>query len=296
MEHIEQAGVHSGDSACSLPPNTLSAEVQDKLREQATKMALELGVIGLMNTQFAIQGDDIYVLEVNPRASRTVPFVSKATGVPLARVAARCMAGMTLKEQGVTEEVVPTLYSVKESVFPFVKFPGVDPLLGPEMKSTGEVMGVGETFELAFAKASLGAGSPLPSSGTAFISVRDRDKEPAIEVARSLIEAGMKVIATPGTAEVLKAGGVECQLVHKMNSGLRPSITDSIINAEVDLIINTTEGAAAIADSFYIRREALQRKIAYTTTITGGLAIGKSIGYSAAEKVFRLQTMYGKDA
>lgn len=293
MEHIEQAGVHSGDSACCLPPNTLTAEVQDKLREQAKLMALELGVIGLMNTQFAIQGDDIYVLEVNPRASRTVPFVSKATGVPLARVAARCMAGMSLREQGVTEEVVPTLFNVKESVFPFVKFQGVDPLLGPEMKSTGEVMGIARTFEEAFAKASLGAGAPLPSSGTAFVSVRDRDKEAAVDVARSLVEAGMVVLATSGTAEVLESAGVECTRVHKMNSGVRPSILDSIINGEVDLIINTTEGVAAIADSYYIRREALQRKIAYTTTITGGGAIGKSLGHATAGEVFRLQALFG---
>ena len=293
MEHIEQAGVHSGDSACCLPPNTLSVEVQDKLREQATKMALELGVVGLMNTQFAIQGDDIYVLEVNPRASRTVPFVSKATGVPLARVAARCMAGMSLREQGVTEEVVPSLFSVKESVFPFVKFPGVDPLLGPEMKSTGEVMGIGRTFEEAFAKASLAAGAPLPHSGTAFVSVRDRDKPAAVAVARSLIEAGMVVLATPGTADALEAAGVACTRVNKMNSGIRPSIVDSIINGEVDLIINTTEGVAAIADSYYIRREALQRKIAYTTTITGGGAIGKSLGHATAGEVFRIQALFG---
>ncbi len=294
MEHIEQAGVHSGDSACSLPPNTLSAEVQDKLREQARVMALELGVVGLMNTQFAIQGDDIYVLEVNPRASRTVPFVSKATGVPLARVAARCMAGMSLQEQGAVNEVVPELFSVKESVFPFVKFQGVDPLLGPEMKSTGEVMGIGRTFEQAFSKASLAAGTALPNGGTAFVSVRDRDKAAAVDVARSLVDAGMLVLATSGTAAALEEAGVACSIVHKMNTGLRPSILDSIINGEVDLIINTTEGVAAIADSYYIRREALQRKIAYTTTITGGGAIGKSLGQSAAEEVFSLQALNGK--
>ncbi len=296
MEHIEQAGVHSGDSACCLPPNGLSAEIQDRLRDQTRLMALELGVIGLMNTQFAIQGETIYVLEVNPRASRTVPFVSKATGVPLARVAARCMAGMSLAEQGVTEECVPELFYVKESVFPFVKFQGVDPLLGPEMKSTGEVMGVGRTFEQAFAKASLAAGAELPSSGIAFVSVRDRDKEAAVAVAQSLVAAGMTVWATPGTAAVIQAAEVPCAVVQKLNSGVRPSILDRMINGEVDLIINTTEGVAAIADSYYIRREALQRKIAYTTTITGGGAIGKSIGHSAAEEVFRLQDMYGEKA
>jgi carbamoyl-phosphate synthase large subunit len=271
MEHIEEAGVHSGDSACSLPPYSLSAVIQDRLREQVRAMALELGVVGLMNAQFAIQGDDIYVLEVNPRASRTVPYVSKATGRPLAKIAARCMVGQSLSDQGVFGEVIPSYYSVKEAVFPFVKFPGVDPLLGPEMKSTGEVMGVGRTFGEAFAKAQLAAGDQLPRKGRAFISVRDADKSKVLEVAADLVRIGFTLVATTGTAAALRAHGLECQAVQKVGQG-RPHVVDLIKNGEIDLIINTTEGKQAIADSFSIRREALMHKISYTTTIAAARA------------------------
>ncbi|MDQ5911071.1 MAG: carbamoyl-phosphate synthase large subunit [Pseudomonadota bacterium] len=271
MEHIEEAGVHSGDSACSLPPYSLTPAIQDRLREQVRAMALELGVIGLMNTQFAIQGDDIYVLEVNPRASRTVPYVSKATGRPLAKIAARCMVGRTLAEQGIAGEIIPTYYCVKEAVFPFVKFPGVDPLLGPEMKSTGEVMGVGRTFGEAFAKAQLGAGDQLPRGGQAFISVRDIDKAKAVEIARDLDRLGFKLIATKGTAIALREHGLACETIHKVGEG-RPHIVDLIKNDQIQLIVNTTEGKQAIADSFSIRREALMHKVSYTTTLAAARA------------------------
>ncbi|CDH46246.1 carbamoyl-phosphate synthase large subunit [Candidatus Contendibacter odensensis] len=271
MEHIEEAGVHSGDSACSLPPYSLSPAIQDRLRNQVRAMALELGVIGLMNTQFAIQGDDVYVLEVNPRASRTVPYVSKATGRPLAKIAARCMVGRSLAAQGVSGEVIPAYYSVKEAVFPFVKFPGVDPLLGPEMKSTGEVMGVGRSFGEAFAKAQLGAGDQLPRSGQAFLSVRDADKAKAVEIARELERLGFGLVATKGTALALRSHGLNCETVHKVGEG-RPHIVDLIKNDQIALIVNTTEGKQAIADSFSIRREALMHKVSYTTTLAAARA------------------------
>ncbi|MFZ1828039.1 MAG: carbamoyl-phosphate synthase large subunit [Candidatus Competibacteraceae bacterium] len=271
MEHIEEAGVHSGDSACSLPPYSLSPAIQDRMRQQVRAMALELGVVGLMNAQFAIQGDAIYILEVNPRASRTVPYVSKATGRPLAKIAARCMVGRTLAAQGVSGEVIPTYYSVKEAVFPFVKFPGVDPLLGPEMKSTGEVMGVGRTFGEAFAKAQLGAGDQLPRGGQAFISVRDADKARAVEIARDLDRLGFTLVATKGTALALRDHGLACQTVHKVGEG-RPHVVDLIKNDQIALIVNTTEGKQAIADSFSIRREALMHKVSYTTTLAAARA------------------------
>jgi carbamoyl-phosphate synthase large subunit len=271
MEHIEEAGVHSGDSACSLPPYSLSPGMQDRLRDQVRAMALELGVIGLMNTQFAIQGDDIYVLEVNPRASRTVPYVSKATGRPLAKIAARCMVGRSLAAQGISGEVIPAYYSVKEAVFPFVKFPGVDPLLGPEMKSTGEVMGVGRSFGEAFAKAQLGAGDQLPRGGQAFLSVRDADKAKAVEIARELERLGFGLVATKGTALALRTHGLDCETVHKVGEG-RPHIVDLIKNDQIALIVNTTEGKQAIADSFSIRREALMHKVSYTTTLAAARA------------------------
>ena len=271
MEHIEEAGVHSGDSACSLPPYSLNQIVQDQLRDQVRAMALELGVIGLMNTQFAIQGDDIYVLEVNPRASRTVPFVSKATGRPLAKIAARCMVGRSLAAQGISGEVIPTYYCVKEAVFPFVKFPGVDPLLGPEMKSTGEVMGVGRSFGEAFAKAQLGAGDQLPRGGRAFLSVREVDKAKVVEIARELKRLDFTLVATKGTAAALRTHGLDCETVHKVGEG-RPHIVDLIKNDQIALIVNTTEGKQAIADSFSIRREALMRKISYTTTLAAARA------------------------
>lgn len=271
MEHIEEAGVHSGDSACSLPPYTLSKDVQDRMREQIREMALELKVVGLMNTQFAIKDDEIYILEVNPRASRTVPFVSKATGVQLAKVAARCMAGVSLKQQGMTEEVIPKNYFVKEAVFPFIKFPGVDTLLGPEMKSTGEVMGVGKTFGEAFAKAVDGGGTALPKSGRALLSVRDADKERLIGVARDMSELGFELFATGGTARAVQEAGIECEYVNKVAEG-RPHIVDMIKNDFFSIIVNTTEGKQAIADSREIRCSALQHKVSYTTTMSGAEA------------------------
>lgn len=295
MQHIEQAGVHSGDSACSLPPYDLSDEIQDRLREQARALALELNVLGLMNIQFAIQGENIYVLEVNPRASRTVPFVSKAIGQPLAKIAARCMAGQSLKEQGFTEEVVPSYFSVKEAVFPFVKFPGVDPLLGPEMKSTGEVMGVGYSFGEAFAKSQLAAGGPLPHSGRAFISVRDGDKEAIVAVSRQLSDAGFELVATRGTADVLNGAAIECEKINKVTEG-RPHIVDQIKNGEIDLIINTTEGKQAIADSFSIRRETLNHKVTYFTTIAGAQAVAHALSRLEDRDVNRLQDLHGVSA
>ncbi len=295
MEHIEQAGVHSGDSACSLPPYSLSAEVQDQLRIQTRQLALKLGVVGLMNIQFAIQFNDegatIYLLEVNPRASRTVPFVSKATGVPLAKIAARCMAGVSLKEQGVTEEVVPKNYAVKESVFPFVKFPGVDPLLGPEMKSTGEVMGVGETFGMAFAKAQLGAGVNLPTKGRVFISVRERDRTHAVALGKELIAKGFDLVATSGTGGALAAAGIEFKQVNKVYEG-RPHIVDMIKNGDIALILNTTEGKKAIQDSYTIRASALQHKVSYTTTIAGANATVKALDYLEVNVVTKLQHLH----
>jgi len=291
MEHIEQAGVHSGDSACSLPPYTLKPEMQKQLREQVRKMAHELNVVGLMNTQFAIQDDVIYVIEVNPRASRTVPFVSKACGLPLAKIAARCMVGRSLSEQGINDEVVPPYYSVKEAVFPFIKFPGVDPLLGPEMKSTGEVMGVGATFAEAFAKAQLAAGVVLPRSGKAFVSVRDADKPRVAVMARRLVKRGFELYATSGTAAVLEAAGVACQRINKVTEG-RPHIVDMIKNNEVNLIINTAEGKQAIKDSFSIRREALLRKVSYTTTMAGADATSLALQYLDAEEVRSLQQLH----
>jgi carbamoyl-phosphate synthase large subunit len=288
MEHIEQAGVHSGDSACCLPPHTLSEAVDRRLRQQMRQMGMELKVIGLMNAQFAIKGEDIYVLEVNPRASRTVPFVSKVTGLPLAKVAARCMVGKSLKAQGARERRKMGFCAVKESVFPFIKFPGVDPLLGPEMKSTGEVMGVGRTFGEAFAKGQLAAGSKLPSSGCALISVRDQDKAAAAQIAQNLHNKGFCIVATRGTARVLEAAGVPCEAVNKVKEG-RPHVVDRIKNDEISLIINTTEGKQAIKDSFTIRREALQHKVAYTTTIAGGRAICMALDELASKDVYRLR-------
>jgi len=271
MEHIEQAGVHSGDSACSLPPYTLSASLQDRMRDQIRKMALALDVVGLMNTQFAIKDDEIYVLEVNPRASRTVPFVSKAIGVALAKVAARCMVGRTLAAQGQLEERIPKHYFVKEAVFPFIKFPGVDTVLGPEMKSTGEVMGSGRSFGEAYGKAIEGSGTALPRAGKALLSVREADKRRVVGVARSLVELGFELVATSGTHDAVQAAGIPCTRVHKVNEG-RPHIVDMIRSDEISLIVNTTEGKQAILDSASIRRAALQHKVSYTTTIAGAEA------------------------
>ncbi|WP_421846354.1 carbamoyl-phosphate synthase large subunit [Marinomonas sp.] len=291
MQHIEQAGVHSGDSACSLPPYSLSKEVQDDIREMITNMALELGVVGLMNTQLAVQDGEIYVIEVNPRASRTVPFVSKCIGRSLAQVAALVMAGKTLEELGFTKEIIPSYYSVKEAVFPFNKFQGVDPILGPEMKSTGEVMGVGDTFAEAFGKAALGGGTVLPTSGRAFISVRDMDKEGAVDVARRLAELGFDLVGTEGTAKYLTERGVEVRKVNKVNEG-RPHIVDMMKNGEIDYIINTTSGTQAIADSSVIRRTALQRKVCYTTTLAGAEATSMAISLTGETKVRRLQDLH----
>ncbi|MBY5921862.1 carbamoyl-phosphate synthase large subunit [Ferrimonas balearica] len=271
MEHIEQAGVHSGDSGCSLPPYTLSAAIQDEMREQVRKLALELGVIGLMNVQFAVKDNVIYLIEVNPRAARTVPFVSKATGVPLAKIAARVMAGKSLQEQNFTQEVIPPYYSVKEVVLPFNKFPGVDPLLGPEMRSTGEVMGVGDTFAEAYAKAQLGAIKDVPKNGRALLSVRNGDKRRAVDLAQKLVELGYELDATHGTAVALGEAGINPRLVNKVHEG-RPHILDRIKNGEYSYIVNTTEGRQAIEDSRQLRRGALQHKVNYTTTMNAAFA------------------------
>ena len=291
MQHIEQAGVHSGDSACSLPPYSLDAETQDKMREMVKRMALELGVVGLMKVQLAVQDGEIYVIEVNPRASRTVPFVSKCIGLSLAKVAARCMAGTSLAEQNFTAERVPDYYSVKEAVFPFNKFPGVDPILGPEMKSTGEVMGLGESFAEAFSKAARGAGEVFPTEGRAFISVRDPDKAGAVAVAKQLLELGFELCATRGTHKVLADAGLACQRVNKVMEG-RPHIVDMVKNGDIDLIINTTEGKQAIADSSLIRRSALQNKVSYTTTLAGAEAICQALVFGAERTVRRLQDVH----
>ncbi len=292
MQHIEQAGVHSGDSACSLPPYSLSEELQDRMRDQCVKMAKALGVIGLMNTQFAVKGDNIYVLEVNPRASRTVPFVSKAIGRPLAKIAARCMAGVSLKEQGILDEVIPNYYSVKEAVFPFIKFPGVDPILGPEMKSTGEVMGVGKSFAEAFGKSQRGASIDLPDTGgKAFISVREADRKYILDIAKRLIDLDFSLVATRGTARLLTDAGLQCDSVNKVREG-RPHIVDMIKNDEVNLIVNTTDGKKAINDSYEIRREALQGKVTYTTTITGAWALCEAMAFKDKEQVYSLQDLH----
>ncbi len=291
MEHIEQAGVHSGDSACSLPTYSLSDEILDKLRLQMTAMAKALKVVGLMNAQFAIQGDKIYILEVNPRASRTVPFVSKATSYPLAKIAARCMTGKSLQSQQALQEKIPAYYSVKEAVFPFVKFPGVDPLLGPEMKSTGEVMGVGRSFGEAFFKAQIGSGADLPLAGKVFISVRKRDRDAAVKVAAELVQQNFTLVATRGTAASISAAGIPCEVINKVNEG-RPHIVDMIKNDQVNLIINTTEGKRAIADSCTIRGAALQHKVPYSTTIAHASATSCALASAHETSVQRLQDLH----
>ncbi len=293
MEHIEEAGVHSGDSACSLPPYSLSPEIQDEMRRQTVLMAKALKVVGLMNVQFAIQGETVYVLEVNPRASRTVPFVSKAAGLQLAKIAARCMAGRTLKEQGVTREVVPPYYSVKEAVFPFIKFPGVDTILGPEMKSTGEVMGVGATFAEAFVKSQLATGVKLPISGRAFISVRGSDKDKVMDIARVLAEQGFNLVATRGTAAALSAAGLAVTPVNKVHEG-RPHIVDMIKNGDIDLIVNTVEDKRGVHDSYAMRNAALQNKITYYTTLAGARAACAGIRHMQELQVYDLQGLHAR--
>jgi carbamoyl-phosphate synthase large subunit len=306
MEHIEQAGVHSGDSACSLPPYSLSTDTVNELKRQSAAMAGALNVVGLMNVQFAIQNIDgqdvIYVLEVNPRASRTVPYVSKATGIQLAKVAARCMAGQSLASQGITKEVTPPYFSVKEAVFPFVKFPGVDTILGPEMKSTGEVMGVGKTFGEAFVKSQLGAGTKLPRptkadgtpSGKVFISVKNNDKVRVIQVARQLAAQGFALIATKGTANAITAAGVACAIVNKVTEG-RPHIVDMIKNNEIVLVINTVEERRnAIADSRHIRTSALLNRVTTFTTIAGAEAAVEGMKYMDQLDVISVQEMHAQ--
>jgi carbamoyl-phosphate synthase large subunit len=291
MEHIEEAGVHSGDSSCSLPPYSLGTEIQDEMRRQVTAMAKELKVIGLMNTQFAIQGDTVYILEVNPRASRTVPFVSKATGVPLAKIAARVMAGHTLASLGATREVIPAYYSVKEAIFPFLKFQNVDPILGPEMRSTGEVMGVGRSFGAAFARGHEAASISAPKLGKVFVSVRDSDKDFLLPVAKEVLARGFSLVATSGTASHLAAHGVPCERINKVLEG-RPHIVDLIKNGEIVYIVNTTEGKQAIADSFSIRREALQHRVTYSTTVAGARALVHSLDFHSDGEVHSLQELH----
>ena len=293
MQHIEQAGIHSGDSACSLPPYNLSEDTQDQIRDHVTKLALELNVIGLMNTQLAYQDGEIYVIEVNPRASRTVPFVSKCIGHSLAKIAARCMTGQSLKDQAFTREITPKTFAVKEAVFPFNKFPGVDPILGPEMKSTGEVMGVGATFAEAYAKAQLGAGDIIGTKGNAFISVRDRDKPFVVEVAKRLNSLGYSVVATHGTAKVISEAGLEVTRVNKVVEG-RPHIVDMLKNDEIQVVFNTTEGTQAIADSSMIRRTALRHNVYCTTTIAGALAVCEAVEFGQNFSVYTIQQLHAE--
>ena len=291
MEHIEQAGVHSGDSGCSLPPFSLGPEIQKTLTEQVIKLAMGLKVVGLMNTQFAIQNDIVYLLEVNPRASRTVPFVSKATGVPLAKIAARVMVGETLEQQGFVEPTIPGYFSVKESVFPFNRFAGADPILGPEMKSTGEVMGVGRSFGEAYAKAQLASGVVLPTEGVALLSVRDSDKAGAIDLANILVERGFEIVGTHGTAEHLNKAGVSCRRVNKVREG-RPHIADMIKNGEFTLIVNTTEGKQAIQESLSIRAEAVRHDVTYYTTLGAAIATCTALQHMDDGDVNRLQDLH----
>jgi carbamoyl-phosphate synthase large subunit len=275
MEHIEEAGVHSGDSACSLPPHSLKPEIVADMERQTIELARALHVVGLMNVQFAIQNDDIYILEVNPRASRTVPFVAKVIGLPIAGIAAEVMAGKTLASFGLRRPKLDHI-AVKEAVFPFARFPGVDPVLGPEMRSTGEVMGIDRDYAIAFAKSQLGGGSKLPLGGTVFVSVKDSDKDKVVAPIRALSAMGFRVIATRGTKRHLDAHGIQCERVNKVLEG-RPHIVDAITNGEVDIVFNTTEGAKALADSFSIRRSALLYHIPYYTTVAGALAVTEAI-------------------
>ncbi len=294
MEHIEQAGVHSGDSSCCYPPFSLSVEIQQELRRQVTLIAREMHIVGLLNAQFAIQGNTIYVLEVNPRASRTVPFISKATGIAVTQIAAYCMAGKSLNDMGYGDILdIPPYYSVKYPVFPFSRFGGVDPILGPEMKSTGEAMGIGEHFGEAFAYGFLGSQNKgeIPTKGQAFISVRDEDKALVVTIAKRLVEVGFRVCATRGTANALKEAGIDCKPINKYREG-RPHIIDSIKNDEIDFIINTTDGQKSINDSYTIRSSALQHRVCYTTTLAGARALILAMGYQHNIKVSALQTLH----
>ena len=293
MEHIEQAGVHSGDSACSLPAYTLSQEIQDVMREQVEKLAFELGVRGLMNTQFAVKDNEVYLIEVNPRAARTVPFVSKATGAPIAKIAARVMAGQSLESQGFTKEIIPPYYSVKEVVLPFNKFPGVDPLLGPEMRSTGEVMGVGATFAEAYSKAELGCGNIYPEGGRALLSVREGDKERVVDLASKLSKLGYQLDATHGTAVILGEAGINPRLVNKVHEG-RPHILDRIKNNEYTYIVNTAAGRQAIEDSKVLRRGALAEKVNYTTTLNAAFATCMAHTADAKTSVTSVQELHAQ--
>ena len=291
MQHIEQAGIHSGDSACSLPPYSLPEHIQNEMREIVKTMAVELKVKGLMNVQLAWQDDKIYVIEVNPRASRTIPFVSKCIGISLAKVAARCMVDISLEDQGFAEEITPDFFSVKEAVFPFNKFPGIDPILGPEMKSTGEVMGVSQTFAEAYTKAELAASNPIPSAGTAFLSVRNPDKSGIVKVAHDLIKAGFDLMATTGTLKILNEAGYTVEHINKVQEG-RPHIVDMIKNDKISLIINTTEGRQAIAASATIRSSAEQHGVYYTTTLAGGEAVCMALKNNNEIKVNKLQKLH----
>ena len=284
MEHIEQAGIHSGDSACSLPPHSLNKEIVDEIKKQTKALAKELNVIGLMNVQFAVKDNEIYILEVNPRASRTIPFVSKATGIPLAKIAAKLMAGKTLKELGITQERETEHISVKEAVFPFDRFPGVDTILGPEMKSTGEVMGIDEDFGRAFGKSQISCGNKIPLSGKIFISLKDKDKPASVSIVKKLLELGLSVIATRGTAQYLKEHGIDVEVINKVAEG-RPHIVDLIKNKEIHFVINTVSGTQAQKDSFSIRQSALQYKVPFTTTISGASAAVEAIEILKKKKV-----------
>jgi carbamoyl-phosphate synthase large subunit len=292
MQHIEQAGVHSGDSACSLPPYSLSKDVQDELRRQTVAMAKALKVIGLMNVQFAIQGDTVYVLEVNPRASRTVPYVSKAIGAPLAKIAARAMAGISLKSQAFEKEIIPPYFSVKEAVFPFRKFPGVDTILGPEMKSTGEVMGVGDNFGEAFVKSQLASSSELPKpGGRAFVSVRSADRDAIVELAKALRDLDFSLVATRGTAQAIESAGIPVAVVNKVKEG-RPHIVDMIKNGDIDFIVNVVEDKKAVKDSYAIRAEALARRVVYFTTLAGAHAACMGMQHGDGLEVYSLQALH----
>jgi len=295
MEHIERAGVHSGDSACSLPANSVEQPVLDDVRRQVVALAKELGVIGLMNVQFAIKNRDVYILEVNPRASRTVPFVSKVIGVPLAKLAARVMVGDTLAALGFTREIIPAQIAVKEAVFPFAKFPGVDTLLGPEMKSTGEVMGIDESFGVAFAKAQIGAGTILPESGMVFLSVQDADKAALVPVAQRLARCGFALVGTHGTAAYLRERGVAIDAINKVQDG-SPHVVDALREGRIQLVINTPKGSGAHQDSFPLRRTALESRVPYFTTLAGAAAAAAGIEYlqRGALGVRSLQEHHGR--